>query len=374
MPGKHLSPIPKTAIASIAAASADQTVFALSAAIAPLAAEATSSSIHIAPLGKFRAYDGRPSKEEMGYDDWHLDQASLAAIQSGERGNDIVVDFAHKTIFGAGFDAPAAGWIKRSALSLIDDQTGDAPSVSGLWAQVEWTPRGREAVANGDYRYLSPVLMADKQGQIIGLHSVALTNDPALSNLAAVALSNQFNPAHQPPQQPKENPMLLAALIAALGLPQETTDATALTSVAALSAEVSRLKANQFDPAKHIPLEQFTSLQAQHAALAGQVESDSKAAALTAALADGRILPAQKDYWQAQPLSALSEYLKVAQPIAALAGQQTAGKGEGSKPDQAALSAEELHVCAATGISQEAFAKSKAQMQAEAQAQAQAAA
>ena len=358
MPGQQLTP-PQLQVFALAAAL--PTAALPAAAQGADAATSLTSLIQLTPFGSFRAYDGRPGSLECGYDDWQVNANSLAAMQTGERGNDVVVDFAHKTIFGAGVDAPAAGWIKRSALAIIDDTTGDNPSASGLWATVDWTPRGRQAVLDGDYKYISPVFTCDKQGNVTGLHSVALTNDPALSNMAAVALSAQV--PFPSTQFKKETPMLLAALVAALGLAQDTTDAAALSSIAALKADNTRLAGAAFDPIKHIPMEQYTALQAQHAALSAQVDAAGKTAALTAALADGRILPAQRDYWAAQPLAALTEYLKVAQPIAALSGQQsTSTAGADDKPQ--ALSAAELHVCTVTNISPEAFAKRKATMQA----------
>ena len=371
MAGSSSSPVslPLQQRAQCALHAGANSAFALTAELVAPAEGASVSRIQLTPLGKFRAYDGRPSLKEMGFEDWEMNQASLDAILAGQsqgnRANDIVVDIGHATL-NAGFQqAPAAGWIKRSALSLMDDQTGEPPNLSGLWAEVEWTPVGLAAIRNKEYKYISPVLMADKQGRVIGLHSVALTNDPALSNMAAVALSAQFT-TNQPIHQPKEKSMLLVALQAALGLQSDASEATALTAVSALAAENARLRDAAFDPAKHIPLEQYTSLQAQHAALSGQVESDAKSAALAAGLSDGRILPAQKDYWEAQPLEALNAYLKVAQPIAALISQQSAGKPEEQGKPQA-LSAEDIKVCAITGMSQEAFAARKAQMLADAQ-------
>lgn len=347
------------------------TAFAFSAKLVSPADGATTSRIQLTPLGKFRAYDGRPGAMDCGYDDWEMNQASLDAINAANgRANDLVVDIGHSTVFNMSGQAPAAGWIKRSALTLMDYQTGDLPNLSGLWADVEWTPVGLAAIRNKEYRYISPVLTADREGRITGLHSVALTNDPALSNMAAVALSAQFSSTTPNQPQQKENPMLLVALKTALGLQNDASEATALSAVSALAAENTRLKDAAFDPAKHIPLKQYTDLQADHAALAGKVEADGKQVALSEALADGRILPAQKDYWAAQPLNALNEYLKVAQPIAALQGQQTNGKADakGDGGDPAALSAEEQQVCKLTGMSVEAFAKRKAQMQASAQA------
>ena len=54
--------------------------------------------------------------------------------------------------------------------------------------QIEWTERAREMIASGEYRYLSPVFGFDSQtGAVTYVHSVALTNDPALIGLSDLA-------------------------------------------------------------------------------------------------------------------------------------------------------------------------------------------
>ena len=71
----------------------------------------------------------------------------------------LVMDYNHQTDYaaqpGVGGRAPAAGWIKE--LSARDD---------GIWGLVEWTPAAKAAVANREYRYVSPVVDHDVRGRV----------------------------------------------------------------------------------------------------------------------------------------------------------------------------------------------------------------
>jgi phage I-like protein len=94
------------------------------------------------------------------------------------KGRDVVIDYEHQTLNGG--QAPAAGWI--SALEKKTD---------GLYATVKgWTARAAEYIKNKEYRFISPVLRIIN-GAPVALHSVALTNQPALHDLPALAAMSQ---------------------------------------------------------------------------------------------------------------------------------------------------------------------------------------
>ncbi len=81
-------------------------------------------------------------------------------------------------------DGAAAGWFKD--LQLRED--GEE-----LWGHVQWTPKGAEAIANKEYRFVSPSFVKDhthKNGEKIGctLLAAAITNHPYLENMAALTL------------------------------------------------------------------------------------------------------------------------------------------------------------------------------------------
>lgn len=57
----------------------------------------------------------------------------------------------------------------------------------GVWAAVNWTQRGADYVTTREYRYLSPVvLVRKKDSRAVELHSVALTNKPAIVGMVPI--------------------------------------------------------------------------------------------------------------------------------------------------------------------------------------------
>lgn len=129
---------------------------------------------------------------------WRLDAVSAAqviaarATEAGTAG--FVIDYEHQTLNTGknGQPAPAAGWFK--GLEWREGQ--------GLFmAQIDWTERARSMIAGREYRYLSPVFGFDAQtGAVTYIHSVALTNNPALiglTDLAAATAGLSLVPAPQ---------------------------------------------------------------------------------------------------------------------------------------------------------------------------------
>ncbi|OGV32523.1 MAG: hypothetical protein A2020_16185 [Lentisphaerae bacterium GWF2_45_14] len=91
------------------------------------------------------------------------------------RGRDIVIDYEHQSISGS--PAPAAGWVEKLY-----------KSAEGLCVRVKyWTRKASEFLGSGEYRYFSPVLQFSRRARsVTALHSIALTNHPALHNNPAL--------------------------------------------------------------------------------------------------------------------------------------------------------------------------------------------
>ena len=91
------------------------------------------------------------------------------------RGRDIVIDYEHQSLSGS--PAPAAGWVEKLY-----------KSAEGLCVKVKyWTQKASEFLGNGEYRYFSPVLQFSRRARsVTALHSIALTNHPALHNNPAL--------------------------------------------------------------------------------------------------------------------------------------------------------------------------------------------
>jgi phage I-like protein len=99
------------------------------------------------------------------------------------------IDFDHATLLAApgGSPAPAAGWIR------------DFRIVAGaIEGRVEWPRRGADALGGREYRFISPVFSFERPngvrddamvGRVLLIRGAALTNNPALSQLPALAAS-----------------------------------------------------------------------------------------------------------------------------------------------------------------------------------------
>ncbi len=131
------------------------------------------------PFGQVRV-----ERAIAGADFWFdRDQAEAAVAWFGGLGRKLAIDYEHQSFerLNTRDDGlrPAAGWI--AALQVRED---------GLWAsEVEWTARAAELLRSGEYRYFSPVIYwtDETQTELAALGPVALTNDPAMIGVAALA-------------------------------------------------------------------------------------------------------------------------------------------------------------------------------------------
>ena len=159
--------------------------------------------------------------------EFDVDEGSFQAMkaQIAQRGVDLVVDYEHQTLKGV--EAPAAGWVKELKLEG-----------GSIVAVVEWTPRGAEYLKNKEYRYLSPVVNVRKtDGKAIGLHSLALTNTPAIENMTPIVNSDNFEGG--------QTYMDMQKLAALLGLGPDATEEQITEALQAMAAENKSLKEGQ---------------------------------------------------------------------------------------------------------------------------------
>lgn len=157
--------------------------------------------IKILPLGTVHSQKG----------DFVVDDESFNLINRHfeNRGLDLVIDYEHQTLKDV--QAPAGGWIKK----LV--KTKDA-----IAAQVEWTAKAKQYLENKEYKYLSPVVICRKSdGKAVALHSVALTNTPAIDGMFALVNSIDIS---SPAGAEGGNSMELKKIVALLGLPEDATE------------------------------------------------------------------------------------------------------------------------------------------------------
>lgn len=294
-----------------------------------------------------------------------------------------VIDYEHQTLHkeANGQPAPAAGWMH--GLRWVEGQ--------GLFAQVELTERARALVAAGEYRYFSPVFeYARGSGEITRILMGALTNHPAIAGMEAVnlmaAASARFTPSTS--KEPTVN--LLEKLLAAIGLPATTPEDAALAACTAIKAQADAARSALHldasatadtvtaactslrsaastapDPTKFVPVTVVQELQTSMAALSARQHARDAEDVIAPALQDGRLLPAEEPWARDAAktptgLASLSALLKVRQPMAALTSTQTQGKAPAAQSGAHGLSADELAVAAACGMTPEAYAKGKA--------------
>ena len=359
--------------------------FDLSASVGAARDGGNLITIQVLPAGEFKPSDGRP----MDSPPWNIDATSAQAVidrfNARNKGQPLVIDYEHQTLNKEknGQPAPAAAWYRSLSWSS-----------AGLFAEIELTERARAAIAAKEYLYFSPVFSYDqKTGTVLAIHMGALTNEPAIHGMPALsamaaATAAFLIPTHH--QEPSVNP-LLKAVLAALGLPDTTTETAACTALAAVGPIATlQAQANAArqalalpadatgdavvaactslrtaaavaapDPAKFVPVAVVDELRTNIAALTARQRDIDIDDHVKPALADGRLLPAQEAWARdlgKTNIAALTAYLATAQPIAALTGTQTGGKPPaGTATGGAQISTEELAVCSAMGLTAEQY-------------------
>ena len=184
--------------------------------------EGVPEEIKILPLGHVHSQKG----------DFQVDDESVELIrkQFKSRKLDLVIDYEHQTL--KDIQAPAGGWIE-------DIYKGE----DAIVAKVKWTEKAKEYLKNREYRYLSPVVMVRKKDRkAAAIHSVALTNTPAIDGM--FALVNSIDIQNEDEKQEEELKMNMKELAIMLGLPEDATEEDIKKTIATLKANLEANKAN----------------------------------------------------------------------------------------------------------------------------------
>lgn len=299
--------------------------------------------------------------------EFDVDEESLAAMkaQIAQRGVDLVIDYEHQTLTGE--QAPAAGWVKDL---VLDD--------GKIKARVEWTSKAREYLENKEYRYLSPVVnVREKDKKAVGLHSMGLTNTPAIEHMEAIVNSLNFKGGN--------NTMdFLKMLAEALGLGEGATEEQVLEAVKSCAQENKALKEKGAPPeddkvvankevcellglsAGAPTADVAAAIMALKGGIIGDVDLNKKVQALEAtisnyyadeavrmALKAGKITPAQQEWAKSYALKDLDDFKAfVDKAPQVVPMKEIAGGAElalkGTEPDEATML-----VCKQLGISAE---------------------
>ncbi|MGX5834287.1 phage protease [Aeromonas salmonicida] len=352
------------------------------------------------PVGPFKARDGRPFDVASGH--WQLDGQIAAALIARAKalGQDILIDYDHQTLKTDqnGQPAPAAGWYNADEIEWREG--------AGLFIKPRWTDRAAALVAAKEYRFLSAVFPYDALGRPLELRMTAITNDPgvvgmqALAALSALPASSLMStqpgqlatPSHVAQKESSMNEHLIA-LLGKLGIQPgadgqltaeqgtaalaafDTLQASAKKAPeleAALSAEKASLAAlktqpvqqnGQIDLAQYVPVAIYNALVTQVAALTAQVDTTDAATLIKDARTQGKVVAAEEEYLTAyaaqKGVAALKALLDPRPAIAALAASQTTAVTLPEKKGDAVLSAEDKYAADQLGIAHDAFAKAK---------------
>jgi phage I-like protein len=191
--------------------------------------------LHLLPPGTFYGQvDGRGPFHNRSMSD-----VIEASIKGGCR---LPVDENHSTqkAAAAGLPSPARAWIVE--LEARHD---------GIWGRTEWTDEGADLYRKKAYKALSPVHGYKPDGTVTRLVSVALTNNPNLTQLTAL---------HTPDNQTGAD-MDITVLRTALGLSETASEADVLAAVkknnemvAAHTATIEKLSTTHVPMVEHLAL------------------------------------------------------------------------------------------------------------------------
>lgn len=269
---------------------------------------------------------GRWAKGKLTFAITRVDLASIVS-NFRKRGQDVVIDYEHGNVYAApGEPVPASGWIKAIE---------DAPDGEGvLWGLVDWTEKARAMIAAKEYRFLSPVLnwatrdnrTGEQQGATIT--SAALTNVPVL-DMPAIALSEAGWIADEGREEKAMVKRVVLADRAAGTVRAILEDGTESTLAVeglmpevkpVVLSEVVRTGDGRFD---------FAALSASERPIAPEViRAMFVGQDLDAAVAAGKVTPAQRPVLEKLPLADLRTFIASAQQQVNLTARGIGGSGD----------------------------------------------
>lgn len=320
-------------------------------------------AIQLTPAGQFSAKDGRPA----GLPGWKTDDAIAQRVLARLKAKQsrLVIDYEHQTLHAEhnGKPAPAAGWFDGWDVEWRPGQ--------GFFVEPKWTAAAKAHIEAGEYRYISPVMVYDRNtGEVLDIRMAALTNDPAIDGMREleVLAAAKFSPT--PDQEPP-----MDELLELLGLKPGSDEAEAVTALKAVLQKKTELedqlkesreavaalkaKGGEVDLSQYAPVSVVTDLQKQVAALKGQIDGNELEDLIQQGIDDGKIIGEEMEKWaRSLEVAALKNYLDNTQAIAALKGSQTRGKGPGSSGGDGELSETDLAVCKQMGVDPEDYKKS----------------
>lgn len=184
----------------------------------------------------------RPGRTSTEHGEYVFDAEAASSVMAAARkyGNDFMVDYGHAAHAPVAADpaeaGKAAGWFRPQVRETAAGPELWAVMVPSKTRPTGWTKRAAALLAEGEYRFTSPVIDVTRDGgRVVRLRSVAITNLPATHEMPPLMAS-------QTPAAPPERPTM-KTLLSKLGLSENATEAEALVALEAkLSAPTTQLK------------------------------------------------------------------------------------------------------------------------------------
>lgn len=283
----------------------------------------------------------------------------IAETVAHTQGTDLPFDYNHATELKApkGEKAEASGWAREYRVN----------ERGAVEARVEWTKEARNAIESKEYRYISPVFAYDdRTGRIARFSSFALVNKP---NLLTKALNSEQ--AAFLSQQPEESDMALAAILAALGLPETATEEEAVAAINKLLEDKKVALQTAANSEKvpslslYVPRQDYDALQKRALNAEQKLEQHGKDqlkiainAEIEGALKAGKITPASKDYHLAacQEEGGLERFRQFVKSAPSVITPITP-EGEHQDSEKTALNSEQQQAARMLGMDDEQYTK-----------------
>ena len=293
----------------------------------PEIAQGTAESwVQLLPSGKFDLVDKRGP--------WVVkDMAAIIAASQATLLRGMPVDMDHALDRHNEAEAPAAGWIEE--LAARED---------GIWARIAWTPMGKAKIDGREYRFISPVVMVTKAGEVHAVKRAGLTNAPAIPMKAICATEGD---AADGADSPDDAAMVLQMLREAIGAPADMSVPDLIKRARAILEAAGRAKTDTA-PAKE--------LASSYMKLLAELHEDKTVAALERARASGKLVPAMEGWAQelaSQNLAGFEAWEAVAIPMVNLGPRLLAGRTPppySTQNGRARPNNERRAICAQLGI------------------------
>lgn len=299
--------------------------------------------IQLLPAGEFiLGRDGRK---------WTKRDAEAIAKKSNEYLTNHPIDENHATDLKApkGESSPAMGWFS----SVYAETDGS------VWAQAEWTDKGKQTLQAKEYRYLSPVFENDTSGEVVKILRAALTNRP---NLELPNLNNtQSDPADNPEKEKN-----MESICAALGLSERASENDIIAAIAKLKVQPNSKQ--EVDLTAYAPRADLSQMEARAteaekklAELNAEQLKEKAVAAIEKAISERKIAPASKEAYLAMCSTedGLSNFEKIVQTSPAIISEAQSIAINTLNANNAELNAEDEVLCKAMGYTKEQWLKIK---------------